>query len=86
MRDDFQTLNVVQPIDAPWWDNYFTEFISENLVPITLRDEREFNYRLVPASNPPRPRRPRPRRRSPHPGAGPTPPSSRRCFLGFFGF
>ena len=62
MRDDYQTLSVVQPMDAPWWDNYFTEFFSENLVPITLRDEREFHYRLVPVEQPARPRRPRPRR------------------------
>ena len=85
MRDDHQTLSVVQPMDAPWWDNIFTEFFSENLVPITLRDEREFHYRLVPASNPPvhdvlgRGDELRIQSQAP-------PPPRRGGFLGFFGF
>ena len=85
MRDDHQTLSVIQPMDAPWWDNVFTEFISENLVPITLRDEREFSYRLVPSSNPPI---------NDVLGRGDelriqsqtAPPPRRGGFLGFFGF
>jgi hypothetical protein len=50
--DGYQTLQVVQPVKAPWWDNLFTEFFSENLVPVTLRDEREFNFNLAPATIP----------------------------------
>ena len=81
----YQTLSVVQPMDAPWWDNIFTEFFSENLVPITLRDEREFHYRLVPSSNPPvndvlgRGDELRVQAQAP-------PPPRRGGFLGFFGF
>ena len=37
---------------APWWDNLLTEFFTENLVPFTLRDEREFTYELTPAQAP----------------------------------
>ena len=37
---------------APWWDNLATEFFTENLVPFTLRDEREFKYELTPARPP----------------------------------
>lgn len=52
LADGFETLDVVQPIQPPWWDNYLTEFVSENLIPITLRDEREFYYELRPATVP----------------------------------
>jgi hypothetical protein len=37
---------------APWWDNLVTEFFTENLVPFTIRDEREFKYTLDPATFP----------------------------------
>lgn len=46
----YTTLHVVQPINAPFWDNGLTEFFSENLVPVTLRDEREYVYKLEPAN------------------------------------
>lgn len=44
---------ILQPIDAPWWDNILTDFFTENVVPFTLRDEREFNYKIEPAVPPP---------------------------------
>lgn len=52
LADGFETLDVIQPIRPPWWDNYLTEFVAENLVPVTLRDEREFYYELRPATVP----------------------------------
>ena len=52
IRDGYETRTVIQPINAPWWDNLFTEFFTENLVPFHLRDEREFSYQLMPASMP----------------------------------
>jgi hypothetical protein len=54
MLDGYQTKTVIQPIKAPWWDNYLTEFFSENIVPVSLRDERAFTYQLVPAESPPK--------------------------------
>jgi hypothetical protein len=53
MLDGYATQTVIQPIKAPWWDNYFTEFFTENIVPVSLRDERAFTYQLVPAQSPP---------------------------------
>lgn len=50
--EGFETMNLVQPIKAPWWDNTITEFFSENVVPFTLRDEREFYYKMSPAVTP----------------------------------
>jgi hypothetical protein len=51
--DGYQTQTVIQPIKAPWWDNYLTEFFTENIVPVSLRDEREFKYQMLPAVSPP---------------------------------
>lgn len=52
LLDGHETKTVIQPMAAPWWDNLLTEFFSENLVPYTLRDEREFHYDLEPATSP----------------------------------
>jgi hypothetical protein len=53
MLDGYETKTVMQPIKAPWWDNLLTEFFTENLVPVSLRDEREFKYQMTPAQSPP---------------------------------
>ena len=52
MLDGYATTTVIQPINAPWWDNFVTEFFVENLIPYTFRDEREFTYKLEPATVP----------------------------------
>ncbi len=49
IKEGYETKEVVQPIKAPWFDNLFTEFFTENLVPYTFRDDVEFNYKLEPA-------------------------------------
>jgi hypothetical protein len=54
MLDGYETKTLIQPIKAPWWDNLFTEFFTENIVPVTMRDEREFKYQLTPAESPPK--------------------------------
>jgi len=51
--EGYETLRTVMPLPAPWWDNILTEFVSENLIPYTLRDDRTFEYRLAPATTPP---------------------------------
>jgi hypothetical protein len=50
--DGYQTKTLIQPIKAPWWDNYLTEFFTENLVPVSVRDERVFKYGLEPTQKP----------------------------------
>jgi hypothetical protein len=52
MAPGYQTQRVIQKINAPFWDNLLTEFFTENLVPITLRDERDFSYQMVPVESP----------------------------------
>ncbi len=49
IKDGYETATFVQPIEAPWWDSPPLEFFVENLLPVTLRDEREFYYELLPA-------------------------------------
>ena len=51
IKDGYETVTLVQPIRAPWWDSLLTEFFTENLWPRTVRDEREFRYALPPQLN-----------------------------------
>jgi hypothetical protein len=53
MHEGYQTQRIIQPINAPWFDNLVFEFFTENLIPITFRDEHEFLYKMAPATNPP---------------------------------
>jgi hypothetical protein len=46
VKDGYETVTLVQPICAPWWDSLLLEFFTENLCPFTLRDERQFHYEL----------------------------------------
>jgi hypothetical protein len=48
MREGYETLDIEQPFDPPWFDNYLTEFFTENLIPYTFRDERTLTYKLSP--------------------------------------
>jgi hypothetical protein len=52
MLDGYQTQRIIQPMNAPWWDNLATEFFTENLIPYTFRDEQEYIYRMEPATVP----------------------------------
>jgi hypothetical protein len=49
IKEGYATKDVVEHFSAPWYDNYLTEFFTENLNPYTFRDEVEFNYKLEPA-------------------------------------
>jgi PEGA domain len=53
MLDGYATKTLIQPINSPWWDNYLTEFFTENVIPWSMRDEREYTYEMVPAQSPP---------------------------------
>lgn len=84
-KDGYRTDKFIQPLRAPWWDNYITEFFSENLVPITLRDEREFVYKLTPETSPAT--ADLLNRADGLRAEGQAPPAPRRTgILGFFGF
>lgn len=47
VRDGYETLTVMQRIPAPWYEWFPLDFISENVVPIEIRDQRTLDYNLV---------------------------------------
>jgi len=85
MLDGYQSQRLIQPVKAPWYDNIVTEFFTENLVPYTFRDERDFRYVMAPASVPAT-NDLMGRAESLRTQAKVPPPPRRGGVLGFFGF
>lgn len=52
VRDGYETLQVDQCVPAPWYEYPGLDFISENLIPWTIRDVRRLNYQMQPIRNP----------------------------------
>ena len=50
--EGYQTAVTTIKVRAPWWDTPLIGFISENVIPMTLRDERTFTYELAPVATP----------------------------------
>ncbi len=48
IKDGYETLTVDQPIPAPWYQIPPIDFVTENLVPGKMRDERTLSYNLTP--------------------------------------
>jgi len=48
IKDGYETLTVEQPVRTPWYQVPPLDFITENLWPFEIRDERSFNYTLAP--------------------------------------
>lgn len=48
IKPGFETLTVNQPIPTPWYQYVGLDFISENLIPTKIRDNRTVNYNLSP--------------------------------------
>ncbi len=44
----YETLEVLQPLPTPWYEYPVLDFITENLVPGEIRDERAVDYALKP--------------------------------------
>ncbi len=51
VKDGFETMVVNQPFPAPWYQIPPIDFISENLVPNEIRDERVVDFELSPKSD-----------------------------------
>jgi hypothetical protein len=47
-KDGYETLTVLQPIPAPWYEWPPIDFFSENFVPGEIRDYHTLTYRLTP--------------------------------------
>ncbi len=85
VRQGYETLDLEQKFDAPWYDNYLTEFFTENLIPYTFRDERTLTYKMKPET-PADPVELRQRGDLLRQDAKTLPPPRRGGILGFFGF
>ncbi len=53
VKDGYETLVIKQPIPAPWYEYLPFDFITENVVPGHIRDERVVTYQLRPAAQVP---------------------------------
>lgn len=49
IKDGYETLTVMQWIPPAWYQIPPLDFVSENIVPTEIRDERTYTYQLVPA-------------------------------------
>jgi hypothetical protein len=48
VKDGYETLIAEEQVRAPWYQWFLLDFVSENLVPWTIRDVRTFHYQLRP--------------------------------------
>lgn len=48
VKDGYETLTVMQPIPAPWYQYTPCDFVAENLVPGQIHDQRNLDYQLRP--------------------------------------
>jgi hypothetical protein len=49
VKDGFETLTVRQPVPLPWYQIFPLDFVTENVVPWEIRDERVIDLAMVPA-------------------------------------
>lgn len=49
VKDGYETLNVKQSIWAPWYEWPVVAFVSENIWPFEIRDERRYDLQMQPA-------------------------------------
>ena len=85
IADGYKTQRIIQPIKAPLYDNAVTGIVSENLLPFTIRDEREFVYNLE-ESRPEESKNVSARAEALRSRGQAPPPPRRGGILGFFGF
>jgi hypothetical protein len=48
VKDGYETLTVYQPVKTPWYDYFGIDFFTENLWPGEIREERAYEYQMVP--------------------------------------
>jgi len=50
VKDGYETLTVRQPFPLPWYQVFPLDFVTENLWPFEIRDERVVDLAMVPAA------------------------------------
>ena len=53
VKDGYETLTVRQPFPIPWYEIFPLDFVTENLVPWEIRDERVVDLAMEPAASAP---------------------------------
>jgi len=53
VKDGYETLTVRQPFPLPWYQYFPLDFVSENLIPWEIRDERVVDLAMQPAASTP---------------------------------
>jgi hypothetical protein len=53
VKDGYETLTVRQPFPVPWYEYFPLDFVTENLIPWEVRDERVVELAMQPASSTP---------------------------------
>ena len=48
VKDGYETLTVLQPVRAPWYEIPPLDFFSENVFPGRIRDHRTFDFQMAP--------------------------------------
>lgn len=48
VKPGYETLTINQPIPSPWWQKPGIDFVSENLAPMKIRDNRVVSFNLIP--------------------------------------
>lgn len=48
VKDNFETLTVKQTFNPPWYQYPVIEFVTENLWPWEIRDERAVDFQMIP--------------------------------------
>ncbi len=51
VKDGFETLTVRQPFPIPWYEVFPLDFVTENLWPWEIRDERVVDLAMAPADS-----------------------------------
>ncbi|MDG1991244.1 MAG: PEGA domain-containing protein [Pirellulales bacterium] len=53
IKDGYDTLTVQQPFPVPWYEIFPLDFVTENLWPWEIRDERVVDLAMIPAGTVP---------------------------------
>jgi len=53
VKDGYETLTVRQPFPLPWYQYFPLDFVTENLLPWEIRDERVVDLAMMPAAEVP---------------------------------
>lgn len=48
VKDGYETLEVNQRLTTPWYDVFPLDFVTENVIPFEIRDERALDFQLTP--------------------------------------